>query len=65
MVRYYFNNKSITPQNLLFQKGLLKIVPVYEKEELIPNLLMPLLNVKYTKDDFDAFIQKLHDEILR
>ncbi len=47
------------------KKGLLKIVPVYEKEELIPNLLMPLLNVKYTKDDFDGFIQKLHDEILR
>jgi len=47
------------------KKGLIKIVPVYEKEELIPNLLMPLLNVKFTKDDFDGFIQKLHDEILR
>jgi hypothetical protein len=47
------------------KKGMMKIVPVYEKEELIPNLLMPLLNVKYTKDDFDGFIQKLHSEILR
>jgi len=47
------------------KKGMMKIVPVYEKEELIPNLLMPLLNVKYTKDDFDGFIQRLYDEILR
>jgi len=47
------------------KKGLMKIVPVFEKEDLIPFLLMPLLNVKYTKDDFDGFIQKLYDEILR
>ncbi|MFX1572300.1 MAG: NosD domain-containing protein [Promethearchaeota archaeon] len=47
------------------KKGLLKIVPVYENENIIPFLLMPLLNVKYTKDDFDGFIQKLYEEILR
>ena len=47
------------------KKGLIKIIPVYEKEELIPNLLMPLLNVKYTKDDFEGFIEKLYEEILR
>ncbi|MFX1296063.1 MAG: TIR domain-containing protein [Promethearchaeota archaeon] len=47
------------------KKGLMKIVPVYEKEELIPFLLTPLLNVKFTKDDFDGFIQKLYEEIIR
>jgi len=47
------------------KKGLIKIVPVYEKEDLIPFLLMPLLNVKFDEDDFDGFIQKLYEEILR
>ncbi|NVM37328.1 MAG: right-handed parallel beta-helix repeat-containing protein [Candidatus Lokiarchaeota archaeon] len=47
------------------KKGLMKIVPIYEKEDLIPFLLTPLLNVKFTKDDFDGFIQKLYEEILR
>ncbi|MFX1566911.1 MAG: NosD domain-containing protein [Promethearchaeota archaeon] len=47
------------------KKGLMKIVPVYEQEDLIPFLLMPLLNVKFTKDNFDEFIQKLYEEILR
>ena len=43
----------------------MKIVPVYEEEEHIPYLLMPLLNVKFTKDDFDGFIQKLYEEVIR
>jgi len=43
----------------------MKIVPVFEKEDLIPFLLMPLLNVKYTKDDFDGFIEKLYEGVLR
>lgn len=47
------------------KKGLMKIVPVYENEDLIPFLLMPLLNVKFDEDDFDGFIQKLYKEILR
>lgn len=47
------------------KKGLMKIVPVFEKEELVPFLLMPLLNVKYEIDNFDGFIEKLHEEILR
>jgi len=47
------------------KKGLMKIVPVYEKEDLVPFLLMPLLNVKHEKDNFDAFIEKLYEEILR
>ncbi len=37
----------------------MKIIPVYENKDYIPNLLMPLLNAKYTKDDFDGFIEKL------
>lgn len=49
----------------LRKTGKMKIVPVYENEEFIPYLLMPMLNVKYTKDDFDGFIQKLYEEILR
>ncbi len=47
------------------KKGLMKIVPVYENEDIIPFLLMPLLNVKFIKDDFDRFIQKLYEEIIR
>lgn len=47
------------------KKGLLKIIPVYEDEELIPVLLWQMLNVKFTKDNFSAFIEKLYVEILR
>ncbi len=49
----------------LRKKGLIKFIPVFEKEEYVPILLMPLLNVKYTKEDFQGFIQKLYEEILR
>ena len=47
------------------KKGLMKIVPVFEKEELVPFLLMPSLNVKYEIDNFDGFIENLYEEILR
>jgi len=47
------------------KKGLMKIVPVFEKEDLVPFLLMPLLNVKYEIDNFDGFIENLYEEILR
>jgi parallel beta-helix repeat protein len=47
------------------KKGLMKIVPVYEDENLIPKLLWQMLNVKFTKDNFEGFIQKLYEEILR
>jgi len=49
----------------LRKEGLMKIVPVYEKDEHLPYLLKPILNVKFSKDNFDAFIQKLYEEILR
>jgi len=49
----------------LRKEGLMKMVPVYEKDEHIPYLLKPILNVKFTKDNFDGFIQKLYEEILR
>ncbi len=49
----------------LRKKGLMKIVPVYANEEYIPYLLMPILNVKYSKENFDGFIEKLYEEILR
>ena len=47
------------------KKGLIKMIPVYEKEEHVPPLLGHLLNVKYTIDDFNGFIDNLHREILR
>lgn len=47
------------------KKGLIKMIPVYENEDHVPPLLGHLLNVKYTKDDFNSFIDKLHREILR
>lgn len=49
----------------LNKDGLMKIVTVYEKDEHIPYLLKPILNVKFTKDKFDVFIEKLYGEILR
>ena len=49
----------------LRKKGLLKIVPVYEKEKYLPALLTPLLNVKFSKDIFIDFIINLYNEILR
>ncbi len=47
------------------KKGLIKMIPVYENEEDIPVMLGHILNVKFTKDDFEGFIQKLYKEILR
>jgi parallel beta-helix repeat protein len=49
----------------MVKKGLIKIIPVYEDEDLIPKLLWQMLNVKFTSEDFEGFIQKLHDEIIR
>ena len=49
----------------MVKKGLMKIIPVYEDEDHIPKLLWQMLNVKFTKDDFEGFIQKLYEEILR
>jgi len=49
----------------LRKKGGIEIIPVYENEDNIPILLMPLLNVKYTKEDFSGFIKNLYEEILR
>lgn len=49
----------------LRDEGLVKIVPVYENEYNIPSLLMPILNVKFTRDDLVGFIQNLYREILR
>jgi len=49
----------------LVKKDLMKIIPVYENEDDVPILLIPMLNVKYDKDDFDTFINKLYQEILR
>ena len=49
----------------LRKKDLMKIIPIYEKEEHIPYLLTPLLNVKFQKDNFKEYIQKLYNEILR
>ena len=49
----------------LRKRGKMKIVPVFEKEDDVPLLLLPLLNVEFTKDDFDGFIEKLYKEIIR
>jgi len=49
----------------LRKKGLLKIIPVYENEDVVPVMLGHLLNVKYSKENFDEFIEKLYSEIIR
>ncbi len=37
----------------------MKIIPIYENKELIPRLLRRMLTVKFIKDDFENFIQKV------
>jgi len=49
----------------IVKKGLMKMIPVYENDDHIPRLLWNMLNVKFTKDDFEGFIQKPYEEILR
>ena len=49
----------------MVKKGLMKMIPVYEDEDHIPRLLWNMLNVKFTKDDFEEFIQNLYKEIIR
>ncbi len=49
----------------LVKKNIMKIIPVYEDEEDVPILLIPMLNVRYDKEDFNGFINKLYQEILR
>ncbi|MFX1406899.1 MAG: TIR domain-containing protein [Promethearchaeota archaeon] len=47
------------------KKGLIKIIPVCEDEKFVPVLLMPMLYVKFTRDNFSEFIENLYNEILR
>ncbi len=47
------------------KKGLIKIIPVCENDKFIPILLMPMLYVKFNRDNFNEFIESLHHEILR
>jgi len=47
------------------KKGMLKIIPIFEDEDHIPVLLWQMLNVKFTIDDFDGFIENLYKELLR
>ena len=49
----------------LVKKNIMKIIPVYEDEDDVPILLIPMLNVRYDKEDFNGFINKLYQEILR
>jgi len=63
------NSKSVKDEwQVAFQlrkKDLMKIIPIYENEDHIPRMLLHLLNVKFDKGNFDIFINKLHQEILR
>ena len=49
----------------LRKRDVMKIIPVYENEEHIPRLLLHLLNVNFTPNDFNGFIERLYKEILR
>ncbi|MFX1501057.1 MAG: right-handed parallel beta-helix repeat-containing protein [Promethearchaeota archaeon] len=49
----------------LVKRDMMKIIPVYEDEEDVPILLITMLNVKYDRDDFNGFVNKLRQEILR
>ena len=43
----------------------MRIIPVYEDEDDVPILLIPMLNIRYNKANFKGFINKLYQEILR
>jgi len=47
------------------KKGLIKIIPVYEKLDDIPVILGHFLNVKYDQKQFENFIKNLYQEIMR
>ena len=49
----------------LRKMDMLKMIPVFEDENIIPRLLLHMLNVKFSKEKFDEFIENLHKEILR
>jgi len=49
----------------LVKRDIMKIIPVYEDEDDIPILLIPNLNIRYDKENFKEFINKLYQEILR
>jgi len=49
----------------LVKRDIMKIIPVYEDEDDVPILLIPMLNIKYDKENFKEFINKLYKEILR
>ncbi|KKN08469.1 hypothetical protein LCGC14_1056370 [marine sediment metagenome] len=49
----------------LRKERLMKTVPVYENDKFIPYLLKPLLNVKFDKNYFSEFIEKLYKELIR
>ena len=49
----------------LVKRDIMKIIPVYEDEDDVPILLIPMLNIKYDKENFKEFIDKLYKEILR
>jgi len=49
----------------LVKRDIMKIIPVYEDEDDVPILLIPMLNIRYDKANFNEFINKLYQEILR
>ncbi len=49
----------------LVKRDIMKIIPVYEDEDAVPILLIPMLNIRYDKENFKGFINKLYQEILR
>jgi len=45
--------------------GSIKIIPIYNDNGYIPNLLLSLLNVKYNRENLEEFMQELYKEIVR
>jgi hypothetical protein len=63
------NSKSVKLEReaaiQLKQEERIRIIPVFQNPVDIPLLLKPFLGVQFDKEDFDGFIQSLHQEILR
>lgn len=63
------NSKSVKLEReaaiQLKQEDRIRIIPVFQDPIDIPLLLKPFLGVQFGKEDFNGFIQKLYEEILR
>ncbi|MFX0019970.1 MAG: TIR domain-containing protein [Promethearchaeota archaeon] len=62
------NSKRLKEEwNTIFQlneESKINIISIYENEDNIPHLLNEMLKIKYTKNNFDGFLDKLYKKVI-